>query len=62
MLKPGHKKTHRAYLWAYWPGVFEDMKVVVYDFCESRVGKHARAFLGEWKGASSAENDSQCRL
>ena len=50
MLKPGNKKTHRAYLWAYAPGAFEDMKAVVYDFCESRAGEHARAFLGEWKG------------
>ena len=51
MLKPGNKKTHRAYLWAYAPGAFEDLKAVVYDFCESRAGAHARAFLGEWKGA-----------
>ena len=51
MLKPGNEKTHRAYLWAYAPGVFEDMKAVVYDFCESRAGEHARAFLGDWKGA-----------
>ena len=50
MLKPGNKKTHRAYLWAYAPGAFEDMKAVVYDFCESRAGEHARALLGEWKG------------
>ena len=46
MLKPGNKKTHRAYLWAYAPGAFEDLKAVVYDFCESRSGEHARAFLG----------------
>jgi len=51
MLKPGNKKTHRAYLWAYAPGAFEDMKAVVYDFCESRAGEHARAFLGAWQGA-----------
>ena len=51
MLKPGNKKTHRASLWAYAPGLFEDMKAVVYDFCESRAGEHARAFLGQWKGA-----------
>jgi len=52
MLKPGHKKTHRAYLWAYAPGAFENLKAVVYDFCESRAGEHARTFLGgEWKGA-----------
>jgi transposase len=51
MLTPGNKKTHRAYLWAYAPGVFEDLKAVVYDFCESRAGEHARTFLGKWKGS-----------
>jgi len=51
MLKPGKGSTHRAYLWAYAPGAFEDMKAVVYDFCESRAGEHARAFLGDWKGS-----------
>jgi len=51
MLKPGAGKTHRAYLWAYAPGAFEDMKAVVYDFCESRSGGHARQFLGEWTGS-----------
>ena len=46
MLHPGHKKTHRAYLWAYAPGAFEDLKAVVYDFCEGRACAHASAFLG----------------
>jgi transposase/polyhydroxyalkanoate synthesis regulator phasin len=50
MLKPGNKKTHRAYLWAYAPSTFDDLKAVVYDFCESRAGEHARAFLGDWSG------------
>jgi transposase len=51
MLKPGNGKTHRAYLWAYAPGALEDMKAVVYDFCESRAGEHVRAFLGQWRGS-----------
>ncbi|MDQ2990240.1 MAG: IS66 family transposase [Pseudomonadota bacterium] len=51
MLKPGNGKTHRAYLWAYAPGAFEDLRAVVYDFCESRAGAHARSFLGDWNGA-----------
>jgi len=54
MLKPAGKrdgKTHRAYLWAYAPGAFETTRVVVYDFCESRAGEHARDFLGDWKGS-----------
>ncbi len=51
MLKPGNKKTHRAYLWAYAPGAFENLKAVVYDFCESRAGEHAREFLGKWRGS-----------
>ena len=51
MLKPGSKKTHRAYLWAYAPGAFEDLRAVVYDFTEGRAGEHARAFLGDWQGS-----------
>ena len=51
MLKPGSGKTHRAYLWAYAPGAFEATRAVVYDFCESRAGEHARAFLGDWRGS-----------
>ena len=54
MLKPGNKKTHRAYLWAYAPGAFEALKAVVYDFCESRSGEHPRRFLeignDSWQG------------
>jgi len=50
MLDPGAGKTHRAYLWSYSIGAFEPMKAVVYDFAESRAGKHAQAFLGEWRG------------
>jgi len=51
MLKPGNKKTHRAYIWAYAPGAFEDLKAVVYDFCETRAGEHTRDFLEEWRGS-----------
>jgi transposase len=51
MLQPGHGKTHRAYLWAYAAGAFEDTKAVVYDFCASRAGEHAKAFLGTWRGS-----------
>ena len=58
MLKPGDGKTHRAYLWAYAPGVFEDMRAVVYDFCESRAGEHARKFLGEWRGSLTCDDFS----
>jgi len=58
MLKPGNGKTHRAYLWAYAPGAFEDLKAVVYDFCESRAGEHARAFLGDWRGSLTCDDFS----
>ncbi len=50
MLKPGTLKTHRAYLWAYATGAFENVRAVVYDFTEGRSGEYARQFLGEWKG------------
>lgn len=47
MLSPGDGKTHRSYIWAYAPGQYEDMKAVIYDFCESRSGEHNRQFLGD---------------
>jgi len=50
MLKPGNGKTHRAYLWTYAPGAFDDLRAVVYEFAESRSGKNAQEFLGEWVG------------
>ena len=51
MLKPGNGKTHRAYLWSYCTGAFEPVKAVVFDFAESRAGRHARDFLGDWRGS-----------
>lgn len=50
MLKPGAGKTHRAYLWAYTPTVYDCMRAVVYDFQPSRAGEHCRAFLQDWRG------------
>jgi hypothetical protein len=50
MLSPGKGKTHRAYLWAYTPTQFSDLRAVVYDFADSRAGEHARAFLESWQG------------
>jgi transposase len=53
MLKPASQrngKTHRAYLWAYTPSQHEELKAVVYNFCESRAGSHAKAFLENWQG------------
>lgn len=50
MLAPGKKKTHRAYVWAYASTRFSPVKGVVYDFAQSRAGKHARQFLQDWQG------------
>ena len=58
MLKPGNGKTHRAYLWAYATGAFETTRAVVYDFCESRSGEHARRFLGDWRGSLTCDDFS----
>jgi len=46
MLKPGHGKTHRAYLWSYCSTQFNPLKAVVFDFADSRGGQHVRDFLG----------------
>jgi transposase len=50
MLKPSNGKTHRAYLWSYCSTVLNPMKAVVFDFAESRGGRHAEQFLGAWRG------------
>lgn len=50
MLVPGKGKTHRAYIWAYTATQYADLRVVVYDFADSRAGEHARAFFGHWRG------------
>ena len=50
MLAPGMKKAQRAYVWAYVPSPFADLRAAVYDFSPSRAGEHARAFLSDWKG------------
>jgi transposase len=50
MLKPGNGKTHRAYLWSYGTTQVDAIKAVVYDFAEGRGGRHAREFLGDWRG------------
>lgn len=48
-LEPGLGKTKRAYLFAYRrPG---PTPLIVFDYCQSRSGTHARRFLGEWRGA-----------
>jgi len=49
MLKPAGQsdgKTHKAYLWSYCTGAWDDINAVVFDFAESRAGHNARRFLG----------------
>lgn len=49
-LRPGLKKTHRSYLWAYGTTPYDPDPIVIYDFAAGRSGAHARAFLGDWRG------------
>lgn len=56
MLKPGNGKTHRAYLWSYCSTSMSTMKAVVFDFAESRAGRHAGDILGHWRGTLICED------
>ena len=47
MLKPGNKKTHKAYIWAYCTTSFNATKTVVFNFAETRSGANVREFLGQ---------------
>lgn len=47
-LDPGRGKTKRAYLFAYRTAGSHPL--IVFDYCPSRSGEHARRFLGTWRG------------
>lgn len=49
LLDPGAGQTKRAYLFAYRTASADP--IVVFDFCTSRSGRHARDFLGDYRGA-----------
>jgi transposase len=48
-LDPGAGRTKRAYLFAYRTAI--ERPIIVFDYCGSRSGEHARRFLGGWRGA-----------
>jgi transposase len=55
MLKPGNKKTHKAYIWTYCTTRFNETQAVVFNFAETRSGENVRGFLRQdsdhaWKG------------
>ena len=56
MLDPGAGKTKRSYLFAYRSG--SGPPIIVFDFCTSRSGEHARRFLGEYRGALMVDDYS----
>lgn len=50
MLAPGNGRTQRAYVFAYRSAA-SATPIVVFDFCASRSGDHAKRFLDGWHGA-----------
>jgi transposase len=48
-LDPGSGKTRQSYLFAYRSTA--GPPIVLFDYADSRSGKHAREFLGDWRGA-----------
>jgi hypothetical protein len=48
----GKGKTHQSYLWAYRSNTLDHAPpVIVFDYQTSRQGRHARNFLGAWRGS-----------
>lgn len=51
-LAPGKGKTHKSYLWAYRSNTLDPVPpIIVFDYQTSRHGRHARNFLGAWRGS-----------
>jgi transposase len=48
LLDPGSGRMHRSYLFVYRTAI--GPPIVLFDFCTSRSGEHARRFLGDWRG------------
>jgi transposase len=48
-LDPGTGKTRQSYFFAYRSTA--DPPIILFDYTTSRSGKHARQFLGDWRGA-----------
>ena len=55
-LDPGAGKTKRVYLFAYRSAGAQP--IVLFDYCASRAGKHAAAFLDTWRGALMVDDYS----
>lgn len=55
-LDPGAGKTKRAYLFAYASAAVSP--IILFDYCQSRGGKHAQAFLGDWCGTLMVDDFS----
>lgn len=51
VLKPGHQKVHRGYMWTYCTTPTSSTQAVLFDFQMSRAGEHPRAFLKAFAGA-----------
>ncbi len=56
MLDPGAGKTKRGYLFAYRTATNDP--IVVFDFCTSRSGSHAKNFLGDYRDALMVDDYS----
>jgi len=50
VLKPGNKKVHKGYMWAYRTSVFSPIQAVIFDFQMSRSGDHPKLMLESFKG------------
>jgi transposase-like protein len=51
-LAPGNGKTHKSYLWAYRSNTLDHVPpIMVFEYQTSRHGRHARNFLGGWRGS-----------
>lgn len=57
LLDPGAGQTQRTYLFGYRTAAAHH-PIVVFDFCDSRSGKHAARFLGDYRGALMVDDYS----
>ena len=57
--EPNRPSTSKSYMWVYRTSACAKHPVVLYDYQEGRSGKHAKAFLKEWKAITYAQNQKE---
>ena len=56
--EPGRKATTKSYMWVYLSALCEERQMVIFEYTETRSGKHPQEFLAEFTGKLNVDGYS----